>query len=367
MWKKKLACVLAMLALCGTVAVNAADYTILEKAEKVETTVYGTTQTGSLNDRIYTLDKAINGQNTVSGSIQSQTDELYKDVYGYTGSDLSLLAAVNLMQWQYAGRITDEPLLSRVEALEEGINGKVSTGSLAGRVRVLRTKLLGNKKYTSQSVTIPAATIVTMKNLEELNSKTIEKGQIVRFAVADDVVVDNVVVIPAGTETDAVVTGARKAGRFGRDGKIEITYNTVRAADGTPVALTINKKTKEEYKRTAGAVGASAAGAIILGPVGLVGGLFVNGKNVDFPEGTQMYAETKEDTEVVGFRSATGNIDSSSQTSSGAAASEQMPVGTDNSSYQGNVTPVNLDHNGNGETVQTATASDTHTKGDLHE
>ena len=50
MWKKKMAGILAVVALCGSMAVSAADYTILEKADKVETTVYGTTQTGSLND-----------------------------------------------------------------------------------------------------------------------------------------------------------------------------------------------------------------------------------------------------------------------------------------------------------------------------
>ena len=41
MWKKKTTALLAVLAVCGAVTVGAADYTILEKAEKVETTVYG--------------------------------------------------------------------------------------------------------------------------------------------------------------------------------------------------------------------------------------------------------------------------------------------------------------------------------------
>ena len=39
MWRKKAACLLAVLAVCGTMAAGAADYTILEKAEKVDTTV----------------------------------------------------------------------------------------------------------------------------------------------------------------------------------------------------------------------------------------------------------------------------------------------------------------------------------------
>jgi hypothetical protein len=339
--------------------------------------VYGSSQSGALNDRIDALDTVINGQDTVSGSVQNQTDQIYTDVYGNTGSDLSLLATVNLMQWQYSGRITEEPLLTRVAALEEGLNGKASTGSLAGRIHSLRSNLLGNKKYISQTVTIPAATIVTMKNLDELNSKTVNKGDTARFTVAEDVVVDGVVVIPAGMETDATITRARKAGHFGRDGKIEITYDTIRASDNTPVALTIGEKTKEEYKRTAGAVGASAAGAIILGPVGLVGGLFVNGNNVDFPAGTEMYAETKTDTEVVGFKQTTAadpNMVSANRAASGVAVpATDAAYGTGSgvvpqAAASGAVTPVNLEDHGSGEpeTVVTITPEN-NTKGDVNE
>lgn len=324
MWKKKVACILAVMALCGTMAAGAADYTILEKADKVETTVYGTTQTGSLNDRIAALDKLLNGQSTVSGSLQDKTNALYKDVYGNSGSDLSLLTAVNLMQWQYSGQITDEPLLVRIESLEQSIDGKTMSGSLEGRVLALRRTLLGNKKYVSQTVTIPANALVTMTNIDALNSKTIQEGDVVRFAVADDICVGDVIAIPRGMEATGTVTKARKSGRFGKDGKIEITYDNVRAADGSPVALTVGDKTKEEYKRMAGAVGASAAGAIILGPVGLVGGLFVHGNEVDIPAGTTMYAETKENAEVVGFKE--NGVMDDMKTANMAASGVQVPT-----------------------------------------
>ena len=188
MWKKKMACALAVVALCGTMAARAANYTILEKAEKVETTVYGTTQTGSVNDRIIALNKTLNGPQQLSGSVQQKTDQLYTDVYGNTGSDLSLLAAVNLMQWQYSGEITEEPLLARVDTIEESLNGKASTGSLKGRVNALRSQLLGNTKYTSETVTIPTGTIVTLKNRDAITSEHLEEGDTVRFIVADDVV-----------------------------------------------------------------------------------------------------------------------------------------------------------------------------------
>ena len=273
-WNKKISALLAVVALCGVATVGAADYTILEKAEKVETTVYGTTQTGALNTRIAALDKVLNGSDSVSGSVDSKTDELYKEVYGNTGSDLSMVAAVNMMQRQYSGTVTNDALTTRVGELEEGISGKVGTGSLRSRVAALRSAMLGKRKFVSQVVTIPAGTVVEMTNEDPINSKDLTEGDRLRFSVAEDIKVGDVIAIPRGMEAEGTVSKARKAGRFGRDGKIEIEYDSVHASDGSPVQLVVGEKTKEQYKRTAGAVGASAAGAIILGPVGLVGGFF---------------------------------------------------------------------------------------------
>lgn len=380
MLKKKMTCLLAVIALCGTMTAGAAEYTILEKADKVETTIYGATQSGSLNDRVAALDKLLNGKSTVTGSLQDKTNALYKDVYGSTGSDLSLLTTTNLMQWQYAGQITDEPIVDRIDSLEESVDGRVRTGSLINRVHSLRYSLLGNKKYVSQEIVIPAETIIPMAIQDELNSKTAQEGDIVRFAVAEDVLVDDVVVIPRGMEATGTITKARKSGRFGKDGKIEITFDSVRAADSTPVPLTVGEKTKDEYKRTAGAVGASAAGAIILGPVGLVGGLFVHGNDVTIDSGTTMYAETKEDTEVVGFQQ-DGIIDdlkTANMAASGVkVTSSQTDVAdfADEPGYHGGAVPADdvnfpeeqLENDAAADTIVTITPVESQTTGDVHE
>ena len=340
MWTKKVSCLLAVLALCGTMAAGAADYTVLEKADKVETTIYGTTQTGSLNDRIASVDKLLNGKSTVSGSLQDKANSLYKDVYGNSGS-------------------------------------------------ALRRALLGNTKYISQRVIIPANTLVTMTNLDELNSKTIQEGDVVRFTVADDVLVGDVIAIPRGMEVNGTVTKARKSGRFGKDGKIEIMYDNVRAADGSPVALMVGDKTKDQYKRTAGAVGASAAGAVILGPVGLVGGLFVHGNEVDIPAGTTMYAETKANTEVVGFKEngVMDDMETADMAASGVTVPSFNPVSdsdVDDSAADehdsdssggdlqaglkaGTVTPVDLENTNHDDEAETVVKIQSNTAGDANE
>ena len=323
MLKKKIACMATVLALCGTFLVGA-EYTILEKTEKVETTVYGNVQTGSLNDRIDNLDKSVNGQALSNGSIENRTDTLYNSVYGHTGDDLSMLAAVNMMQWKYSGKVTHDSLSDRVASLEESLNGKVSTGSLTSRVAALRSSLLGNEKFVSEAVTVPAGTIVKLKTAQALSSKTNKEGDTVNFNVLEDVLVGGVIAIPRGAECNGTITGARHATRFGRDGKLTVTFGNVFAANGTPVALTVGNKTKDEYKRLGMAAGASGVGALILGPVGLVGGLFVKGNDVELPAGSTMLAETKVNSDVVGF-SHTGAV---ADTSAADAAASGVGVNT---------------------------------------
>ena len=50
------------------------------------------------------------------------------------------------------------------------------------------------------------------------------------------------------------------------------------------------------------AAGASLAGMVILGPVGIVGGAFVHGKEVNIPADVEMYIQIKEDTNAYGIQ-----------------------------------------------------------------
>ena len=49
------------------------------------------------------------------------------------------------------------------------------------------------------------------------------------------------------------------------------------------------------------AAGASIAGMVLLGPIGIIGGAFVHGKNIDLPEGTEFYIQTSRDTVIYGI------------------------------------------------------------------
>ena len=44
------------------------------------------------------------------------------------------------------------------------------------------------------------------------------------------------------------------------------------------------------------AAGASVAGMLLLGPIGIIGGAFVKGKNIELPEGTELFIQTQDET-----------------------------------------------------------------------
>ena len=62
----------------------------------------------------------------------------------------------------------------------------------------------------------------------------------------------------------------------------------------------LGDKAKAENKSLATAAGASVAGMLILGPLGVVGGAFVHGKDVNIPVGSEVYIQVKEQTNLYG-------------------------------------------------------------------
>jgi len=95
------------------------------------------------------------------------------------------------------------------------------------------------------------------------------------------------------------VKGAKN---FGRNAELEVSFDTIETIDGTRINTLLGDKSKAENKSLVTAAGASLAGMVILGPVGIVGGAFVHGKEVNIPAGVEMYIQIKEDTNAYGIQ-----------------------------------------------------------------
>jgi hypothetical protein len=144
---------------------------------------------------------------------------------------------------------------------------------------------------------IPKGTKVTVSFDQALNSKTTKVGQRVRLHVADDVLVGGQKVIAKGASVNGVINKVSKRKRFGRNAEMRIVLRPVESVvAGKKVPLEAGGKGEEvSGRKSAQAAGASAGGAAVLGPVGLVGGYFVTGKAVDIKVGDTLVTEVPKD------------------------------------------------------------------------
>lgn len=144
------------------------------------------------------------------------------------------------------------------------------------------------------AVWVPGGTKIGLQFLTTVASDKIAAGAKVNFKIVADVVQGRRVVIRSGAPAAGTVTEVQQPGAFGQDARVAIGFITVNGVDGKPVKLSdvvVSKATISTSR--AGAAGASVAGLIILGPIGLLGGALVRGNNVEVPAGTVVTETTR--------------------------------------------------------------------------
>jgi|GEM_PF-6878095 len=136
---------------------------------------------------------------------------------------------------------------------------------------------------------------------EPINTKSNVVGDAISFTVVDDVKVGNALVIASGTTGEGQISALKKGRSFGRNGSLDISFDEISAVDGTTFSAIQGAEAKEQTKTSLKAAGASVAGVAVLGPVGLVGGFFVKGKDVDLPSGTEIYVQPTAAVAIEGY------------------------------------------------------------------
>ncbi len=92
----------------------------------------------------------------------------------------------------------------------------------------------------SEFITIPKYTKIELISLEEISSATAIKGQSVRLAVAKDVLVDGLVVIPKGTIASGVVSYVIKGAPRIRDGSLWVEPRNIFLNNGKTIKVKDN-------------------------------------------------------------------------------------------------------------------------------
>src|SRR5882757_1650799 len=149
-------------------------------------------------------------------------------------------------------------------------------------------------KTGSSGFALEDGTPIRMRLNRNLSSADEHKGDQVDFETLDDVLVDNLTVIPKGSVAMATITEAEHKKSMGRGGKLNVNIDTVRLRDGQRVALRAVREGKGGG-HVGAMTGAMVATGIVFFPAAPLF-LFIHGKDMNIPKGTEITAYVAADT-----------------------------------------------------------------------
>ena len=302
---KKFLSFIASLVLCLGLATSAfaegAAPVASEQLDAVETALYGTHQSSSMMERMESLEDDIYGAPDANRNILDRIQSAYDYVCGTNGGNGSFLQKLNAVDSRFNAQITSGPAKTRIEDLENTIYGQAQGGSLNQRLDRLVETAYASGQVPVESVVLPKDSLVKIEFTSPLSSKTARIGDPVSFKVADNLYVNDVLVLSKGATGVAEVSKVVQPRSFGRDARIDVKFSHVFAVDGNKVPIYIGKLAKQEAKTAAGAAGATIGGMIVLGPIGAIGGAFVTGQSIVIPEGSTTYVQVVQDQTISGI------------------------------------------------------------------
>lgn len=146
-------------------------------------------------------------------------------------------------------------------------------------------------------VTIPDGTEIEVQLKNNLSGQDEKIGDIVDLVVVRDVVVSGIKVISEGSSATARITNAKKAGYWGKSGKLEWAMQDVQTVGGKRIPSRFTKAISGGSNSGSVAVGAVVT-TVLLGPVGLLWGL-KKGKKAIIPAGSKFSVYTDKNSMIM--------------------------------------------------------------------
>ena len=286
---------------CSFVKGETVDKELSKKVSRIERYIYGSEQDASTTDRLRQIEEDLFGR--TSGQVDSEKAKYLHD-FIFVGSDQnpSMDMKLSYLEWKLFNATIEGTLEERLAKIDRYITGVQSHEAMAFRLEQQVHIIIENGMILMHKVTIPAGTKLKVKLQKDISSKTAKKGDLVPMVVAEDVFVnDTVLVMTKGGIVSPTVKSVRRSGRFGRTGYINLDLSNLETMDSTILNVNIDAAGEKYDKKKIGmAAGASAVGYVVLGPIGLAGGAFIKGGEIEIPAGTEFNVITKEDCRVNG-------------------------------------------------------------------
>src|SRR5262245_1811089 len=109
--------------------------------------------------------------------------------------------------------------------------------------------------------TLPEGSKLRVRMEETISSATADEGQMVALSVANDIMVDGVVVVPEGSRVTGTILRAEPKKRLGRAGKLDFSVDRIVLSNGhtIPLRYTLNKRSGESHTVSTGIITAGVA------------------------------------------------------------------------------------------------------------
>lgn len=302
--KKFLLTVAALIIFCVPLICSAAGDSATSKLVQMEQDTYGAEQTGAILDRITRLEKKYSGRN-MQGNMNTRIDAIYDILYKNVGAP-GILAKINAVEWNAYHEVSDKNIISRIENLENEILGKTSNGTIIKRIDALAQASFGNKQIPLAEMQIPDNTLIKVELTENIDSKTLQVGDIVDIKVAENTFVDGKLIFAKGLHGKGKVESVRKAkGWTGTNGKVKIDFFMLNCIDGTSVDIYVGTAAQKEMTAQKMIQGAMLVGMNLNNDWNKI---MVHGKNVEITAGTELYVQTKKNFGLYGLNTESANL-----------------------------------------------------------
>ncbi|MBQ7219591.1 MAG: hypothetical protein IJS28_01280 [Synergistaceae bacterium] len=280
--------------------------------ESIEKIIYGYVSPGGLIDRLAKVEEDLFGR-SLPGTIADRHAAILNFIDVGTDEQPSMMFKLGIAEWVVDKKINaSEAAVKRLENLEVNLTGAAKTGSpIVMRVESLLATLIMDP-VTAQPVTLPSNTVMKFRFMDELSPATSRVGDFVRLELTDDVIVNQNLIAPAGSLLLTEVREVKRPRMFGIPGEVRLSFNELKPLGPQRPSVTVGDAAQKAIRdaRKAGSrgegaiVGAGAlsiAGAALLGPVGLVSGVFIRGNSIKIAAGSVTFVQTSGDITVSAY------------------------------------------------------------------